>query len=103
MTAQRKESTKKAYRSPQLFVYGTVDEIIQDNVDTARHGDSFADSLSGNVAQDLNRLLIVILANISLAQRYAKAGEKISVALEKAENVCLRAKELTRELIRYSR
>ena len=101
MKLQQKKSTKKPYHSPQLFVYGNIDEITAASVDTPRNGDGSSDSLPGGIAQNLNKLLMVILANISLAQRRAKPGDKISEALKNAEKVCLRAKELTRGLTRY--
>jgi len=47
MKSQYEKSTKKAYQSPQLFVYGNIHEIITDSVDTPGHGDGSSDSFAG--------------------------------------------------------
>jgi len=59
--------------------------------------------LAGGIAHDFNNILTAILGNISLAKTYAPAGDRIVARLEKAEKASLRAKDLTRQLLTFSR
>ena len=59
--------------------------------------------LAGGIAHDFNNILTAIIGNISLAQMYAKPGEKIYKILEQAEKASLRAKELTQRFITFSK
>jgi two-component system cell cycle sensor histidine kinase/response regulator CckA len=59
--------------------------------------------LAGGIAHDFNNLLTAILANISLAKRYADPHGKTFGRLTAAENACRRATELTRQLLTFAR
>ncbi|TAL16220.1 PAS domain S-box protein [bacterium] len=59
--------------------------------------------LAGGIAHDFNNLLTGILGNISLARLYMKEGLDITPKLGEAEKAALRAQELTRQLLTFSR
>jgi PAS domain S-box-containing protein len=59
--------------------------------------------LAGGIAHDFNNLLTSILGNVSLAKTFARPEDKISERLTIAENASLRAKDLTRQLLTFSR
>jgi PAS domain S-box-containing protein len=59
--------------------------------------------LAGGLAHDFNNLLTAILANISLAKRYADPQGKTFGRLTAAENACRRAAELTHQLLTFAR
>ncbi len=59
--------------------------------------------LSGGIAHDFNNLLSVILGNISLAQNDSSPGSPGWSFLKAAEEACMRSKNLTRQLITFSR
>jgi two-component system cell cycle sensor histidine kinase/response regulator CckA len=59
--------------------------------------------LAGGIAHDFNNLLTAILANISLAKRYADPHGKTFGRLTAAENACRRASDLTRQLLTFAR
>ena len=58
--------------------------------------------LAGGIAHDFNNLLTAILANISLAKRYADPHGKTFGRLTAAENACRRAAELTHQLLTFA-
>ena len=59
--------------------------------------------LAGGIAHDFNNLLMSILGNISLARFYSPEGGKIQVKLNEAEKSIEKARELTRQLLTFSR
>ncbi|MEO0084622.1 MAG: ATP-binding protein [candidate division WOR-3 bacterium] len=59
--------------------------------------------LAGGIAHDFNNLLATILGNISLAKMMINQDDKLFNILTRAENVCLRAKDLTQQLLTFSR
>ncbi len=59
--------------------------------------------LAGGIAHDFNNLLTGILGNISMAQIRADSPEEIRENLSRAEKVCVRARELTRHLLTFSK
>lgn len=59
--------------------------------------------LAGGIAHDFNNILTAILGNISLARLMAKDNEKIAGRLFEAEKACLRAKDLTQQLLTFSK
>ncbi len=59
--------------------------------------------LAGGIAHDFNNLLTAILGNVSLAKVYAKPGDRIVARLEEAEKASLRAKDLTQQLLTFSK
>jgi two-component system cell cycle sensor histidine kinase/response regulator CckA len=58
--------------------------------------------LAGGIAHDFNNILTAILGNISLARLY-KEPEKVNEKLEKAEKASIQAKNLTQQLLAFSK
>jgi two-component system cell cycle sensor histidine kinase/response regulator CckA len=59
--------------------------------------------LAGGIAHDFNNLLAAVLGNISLAKTYAAADDQVLAKLDAAEKASLRGRELTRQLLTFSR
>ncbi|RPJ63174.1 MAG: PAS domain S-box protein, partial [Dehalococcoidia bacterium] len=59
--------------------------------------------LAGGIAHDFNNILTAILGNISLARMDTEPGSGLHDSLEQAERASLRAKELTRQLLTFSK
>lgn len=59
--------------------------------------------LAGGIAHDFNNILTTIMGNVTLAKMYAGPSEKASSRLEEAEKACLRAKDLTHQLLTFSK
>ena len=63
-------------------------------------------TLAGGIAHDFNNVLTVILGNISLAMMYLETGraaDKIIERLTEAERASMLAKDLTQQLLTFSR
>ncbi|OGG05154.1 MAG: hypothetical protein A3F83_01185 [Candidatus Glassbacteria bacterium RIFCSPLOWO2_12_FULL_58_11] len=58
--------------------------------------------LAGGIAHDFNNILTAILGNISLGQTLVKKDEEIYRRLKEAESACLRAKDLTYQLLTFA-
>jgi PAS domain S-box-containing protein len=59
--------------------------------------------LAGGIAHDFNNLLTAILGNVSLAKLLVSPQEKIFQRLTAAENASLRARDLTQQLLTFSK
>ncbi|MEA3431360.1 MAG: PAS domain S-box protein [candidate division WOR-3 bacterium] len=59
--------------------------------------------LAGGIAHDFNNILTAILGNISLVKMYVKPKEEVFEILTEAEKASLRAKDLTQQLLVFSR
>ena len=59
--------------------------------------------LAGGIAHDFNNILTAISANISMAKLYGDLEEDISEMLGDAEKASVRAKNLTQQLLSFSR
>jgi PAS domain S-box-containing protein len=59
--------------------------------------------LAGGIAHDFNNLLTAILGNISLAKMLTSKEDKIHQKLTEAEKASLRARDLTQQLLTFSR
>ena len=57
----------------------------------------------GGIAHDFNNILTAISGNVSLAKMYVKPGEKAFEKLIQAEKAFLRAKDLNRQLLTFSK
>ena len=57
--------------------------------------------LAGGIAHDFNNILTAIIGNISIAKM--ATGEKVRERLDKAEKASVRAKDLTRQLLTFSK
>ncbi|HEU4390768.1 MAG TPA: PAS domain S-box protein, partial [Blastocatellia bacterium] len=59
--------------------------------------------LAGGIAHDFNNILTAVLGNISLARMLSNAGDKGFERLAAAERATLRAKDLTQQLLTFSK
>lgn len=60
--------------------------------------------LAGGIAHDFNNILAAVLGNVSLAKMYARpSDERVLKRLEDAEQAVLRAKDLTLQLLTFSK
>ena len=59
--------------------------------------------LAGGIAHDFNNILAAIVGNISLAQLSTEGNAKAQESLAQAERACMRAKEITYQLLTYSK
>ena len=60
-------------------------------------------TLAGGIAHDYNNLLTAILANISLMKLYVDESTKLYQRIAKAERATLNARDLTQQLLTFSR
>ncbi|MGB2815195.1 MAG: PAS domain S-box protein, partial [Dehalococcoidales bacterium] len=60
-------------------------------------------TLAGGIAHDFNNVLTGILGNISLAKRHVEPKSKADDRLMEAEKASLRARDLTQQLLTFSR
>lgn len=60
-------------------------------------------TLAGGIAHDFNNILTAIMGNISLAMAYLKDENKATEKLSAAEQAALRAKDLTQQLLPFSK
>jgi PAS domain S-box-containing protein len=59
--------------------------------------------LAGGIAHNFNNILTSILGNISLARTEAEPGSELMESLESAEKASIRAKDLTMQLLTFSK
>ncbi len=59
--------------------------------------------LAGGIAHDFNNILTAVLGNVSLAKLYVGSEENIISVLGKAEKAILQAKDLTHQLLTFSK
>ena len=59
--------------------------------------------LAGGIAHDFNNILTAILGNISLASMEAAPGSELQNSLQQAEKASQRAKDLTKQLLTFSK
>ena len=59
--------------------------------------------LAGGIAHDFNNILAVVMGNISLARSHIDHERTAGDRLLEAEKACLRAKDLTQQLLTFSR
>ena len=77
-------------------------KMMEDEVLNARKLEATG-VLAGGIAHDFNNLLTGILGNIELAKMYARQDKKVSERLSEAEQATLRAKDLTLQLLTFSK
>jgi PAS domain S-box-containing protein len=86
-------------------------DIVRDITDRKRLEEEFLKRekleslgvLAGGIAHDFNNLLTGIVGNISLAKLHAEPASKIYSWLVEAEKASLRSRDLTRQLLTFSR
>ena len=59
--------------------------------------------LAGGIAHDFNNILTAILGNVSLARALNESNMQIESALTEAEHACVRARQLTQQLLTFSK
>ena len=59
--------------------------------------------LAGGIAHDFNNILTAILGNISMARMYSPTGGEAAAVLSDAERATLQAKDLTQQLLTFSK
>jgi PAS domain S-box-containing protein len=59
--------------------------------------------LAGGIAHDFNNLLTAILGNISLSRMQLSGDDRLQRSLDEAERASLRARDLTQQLLTFSR
>ena len=59
--------------------------------------------LAGGLAHQFNNILTALTGNIMLAKMYAKPGSEVSDILSEAEKASLKAQDLTRQLLTFSK
>ncbi len=59
--------------------------------------------LAGGIAHDFNNMLTVILGNISVSKMQVNPQDKIFRRLSEAEKACIRTKDLTQQLLAFSK
>jgi len=59
--------------------------------------------LAGGIAHDFNNLLTAIIGNIALAKNYIAPENKASIRLQQAEKALFRSKDLTHQLLTFSK
>jgi len=59
--------------------------------------------LAGGIAHDFNNIMTGILGNVSLARMFAPAEPELQERLEQAEKACLRARDLTQQLLAFAK
>jgi PAS domain S-box-containing protein len=60
-------------------------------------------TLAGGIAHDFNNLLAAVLGSVSLAKSLVGEKNDVTSLLSEAEEACLRAKDLTQQLLAFSR
>ncbi len=91
----------------EIILYGTTQDITEQEVLFSQLvKNQKLESLgvfAGGIAHDFNNLLTGIIANISLAKIFVNPEEKVFTRLEEAEKASGRAKELTQQLLTFSK
>jgi len=59
--------------------------------------------LAGGIAHDFNNILTIVLGNITLTKMFAKDNDNITKRLDKAEAAAKRARDLTQQLLTFSK
>ncbi len=59
--------------------------------------------LAGGIAHDFNNILVAILGNLSMATQFINSGDKVYPLLIDAQKASLRAKDLTQQLLTFSK
>ena len=59
--------------------------------------------LAGGIAHDFKNILVAIVGSLSLAKLHVKPGHKVFEILTRGEKASLRAKDLTQQLLTFSR
>lgn len=80
----------------------TVRTRLEDELHKAQKLESLG-LLAGGIAHDFNNILTAIVGGVTLAKRCADQPELQRETLDMAERACMRARELTQQLLTFSR
>ena len=97
---ERTSELKKAYE--KLLQEVTERKRLEEELQKSQKLESIG-ILAGGIAHDFNNILTAILTYISLANMDASPGSKLSKRLSEAEKATLRAGDLTRQLLTFSK
>ncbi len=90
-----------------LFIIGLIENIGERKLlEIERIKASKLESiglLAGGIAHDFNNLLTAIVGNISLAKNFIDPASKASARLQQAEKALFRSKDLTQQLLTFSK
>ena len=59
--------------------------------------------LAGGIAHDFNNILAAIMGNVSLVRVRLSGNDEADATLEQAEQACIRARQLTQQLLTFAR
>ncbi len=87
-----------------LTVFNDITEIkkMEENLQRIARIESVG-ILAGGIAHDFNNILTGVLGNISLAKIYCQPHDKVYDKLRETEYAALRARDLTQQLLTFSR
>ncbi|MBI5017093.1 MAG: PAS domain S-box protein [Deltaproteobacteria bacterium] len=85
-----------------IFRDVTEKRLLEDDLRKAQRLESVG-LLAGGIAHDFNNLLTGVLANLSAAALHAEGSRDCRRRLEEAEKAALRARDLTQQLLTFSR
>jgi len=80
----------------------TVRKRLEDEVIKTQKLESLG-ILAGGIAHDFNNLLMSIMGNVSLSKLTLSEGSEIRGSLDAAEDACIQARNLTQQLLTFSR
>ena len=80
----------------------TTKKAIEDEIEKSQRIESVG-LLAGGIAHDFNNLMTAILGNIALAKGRSKPGDMVYERLVETEKATLRAKDLTQQLLTFSK
>ncbi|MBI5556032.1 MAG: PAS domain S-box protein [Deltaproteobacteria bacterium] len=97
-------------RDPESRIIGTV-LVFRDVTEKLRYEQEMlkviklesVGVLAGGIAHDFNNILTAILGNINLAGLHASQGKDATALLNDAEKACLRARNLTQQLLTFAK
>jgi PAS domain S-box-containing protein len=101
-----KSVTSFNYRGHEHLIENFIDMSERKRIEEERQRVEKLESiglLAGGIAHDFNNILTGILGNISLAKIYADEDSEIFEIMHEAEKASIKAKELTQQLLTFSR
>ncbi|MFP4365173.1 MAG: PAS domain S-box protein, partial [Spirochaetia bacterium] len=101
---------RRAVKRSDGTILGSV-FVVNDETQILRMQDSIIKSyklesmgvLAGGIAHDFNNILTGILGNVSLARTFLKAEDKLDTMLKDVEKASIQARNLTQQLLAFSR
>ncbi len=100
MVASRTAQLKKA--NEQLLSQIAEKRRMEEELFRTRHLESLG-ILAGGIAHDFNNLLTAIMGNTSLAKMLVDPGTKVCARLAEVEKASIRARDLTQQLLTFSK